>query len=108
MLISGLGASPSIATVNDLMLPRARATASAVFLLIMSFIGQALGPYFAGYISDTIMASGVSGAEALRQSMLWSLLAPLAGLALLLVALRSVETDEASLLERARGLGEHV
>lgn len=40
----------AIATVNDLVLPRMRATAGATFLLGMTLIGLALGPYLTGKV----------------------------------------------------------
>ena len=44
----GVGAS----TVQDLVLPRMRATASAAYLLVVTFIGLAMGPYTIGKFSD--------------------------------------------------------
>ena len=44
----GVGAS----TVQDLVLPRMRATASAAYLLVITFIGLAMGPYTIGKLSD--------------------------------------------------------
>ena len=44
----GAGAS----TVQDLVLPRMRAVASAFYLLVLTFVGLALGPYTVGQLSD--------------------------------------------------------
>ena len=107
-LMGAMGYSPGVSTVNDLVLPRARATASAFYFLINAFIGGALGPYFIGYISDAFLVMGATEGEALRQSMLWSLLTPLVGMSLVFIGLRHIEADEKSLLERARALGEKV
>ena len=42
---------PGASTVQDLVLPRMRATASAAYLLVVTFIGLALGPYTIGRLS---------------------------------------------------------
>jgi hypothetical protein len=44
-----LGAGAS--TVQDLVLPRMRATASAAYLFLLTFVGLALGPYTVGRLS---------------------------------------------------------
>ena len=46
-----LGAGSS--TVQDLVLPHMRARASAVFLLFVTLVGLALGPYVVGRLSDS-------------------------------------------------------
>ncbi len=45
-----IGAAAS--TVNDLVMPRMRALASAYYILMNTFIGLALGPYGIGRLSD--------------------------------------------------------
>ncbi|MEN8185238.1 MAG: MFS transporter, partial [Myxococcota bacterium] len=90
----GVGAS----TIQDLVLPRMRATASAFYLLIVTFIGLALGPYTIGKLSDSF--------GSLRLAMLTSLVANVLAVAFLLRAARSLERDEAGRLERAREAGE--
>lgn len=107
-LAIAMGHGPLVATVNDLVLPRARATTSAFSLMVATFIGVALGPYVIGHISDVITTSGVSEGEALRQAMLWSLLLPVIGLVLVVQALQHVESDEGSILTRAQLLGEKI
>ncbi|MBD3648473.1 MAG: MFS transporter [Pseudomonadales bacterium] len=96
------------ATVNDLVMPRMRAIASAFYILMITFIGLALGPYMIGQISDTIVANGDSAAEALREGMLWSLCMYALALAMLVMAALSVGKDEMTRLDRARALGEEV
>lgn len=91
-----LGAGAS--TVQDLVLPRMRASASAFYLLVITFIGLALGPYTVGQISD------VTGD--LRTGLLCAFVANGVAVACLLMALRHLGRDEASVLERARGAGE--
>ncbi len=97
---------PAATTVNDLVMPRMRATASAFYILTVTFVGLALGPYTIGRLSDALEAGGQTDAEALRSAMLLGLLAILATVALLLLACRHLERDEASRLERARAAGE--
>jgi fucose permease len=48
--VSSAWSGAAIATINDLVLPRMRATAGATFLLGMTLVGLALGPYTVGKI----------------------------------------------------------
>lgn len=90
----GAGAS----TVQDLVLPRMRAVASAFYLLVITFIGLALGPYTIGQLSDSL--------GDLAQAMRLGLLANGLALGFLLLAMRHLATDEATLRDRARAAGE--
>jgi MFS family permease len=90
----GAGAS----TVQDLVLPRMRAVASAFYILVITFVGLALGPYTVGAISDAM--------GDLTQGLRWSLLISVFAVTFLVLALRHLERDEASLHDRARGAGE--
>jgi MFS family permease len=90
----GIGAS----TIQDLVLPRMRALASAFYLLLLTFIGLALGPYTIGALSDQLGDL----AMAMRIALLVNLFA--AGLLLLLRG--TLVRDEETLLERARAAGE--
>jgi MFS family permease len=90
----GVGA----ATVQDLVLPRMRATTSAFYILIITFIGFALGPYSLGKLSDAVGDLGL----ALRLGFAANGLA----LVFLLLAMRHLARDEASVRERARLAGE--
>ena len=100
-----IGAAAS--TVNDLVMPRMRAIASA-FYVLMATVGLAVGPYTVGEISDVLTGTGMVPGEALR----WSLLLSLSFLAIpgiLLLLLRGeLIPAEASRLERARAAGEPV
>ncbi len=62
------------------------------------FIGLALGPYTIGQLSDAF--------GDLRTAMMAGLLANAAAAALLLLGVRRLAADEASLLDRARAAGE--
>ncbi|HJQ84156.1 MAG TPA: MFS transporter [Candidatus Binatia bacterium] len=92
---SWLGAGAS--TVQDLVLPRMRAIASAAYLLVLTFIGLALGPYVVGRLSV---------AYGLRNAMLIGLSANVVALLLAALASRHLARDEATRLERARAAGE--
>ncbi len=48
---------PAIATTHGLLDSRTRASGSALFLLVIHFVGQGLGPPAIGFASDTIAAS---------------------------------------------------
>lgn len=74
---------PVLSAVQHLVVPAARSTASALFLLINNLIGLGGGIYALGALSDFL--TPIYGDEALRYSMLYGL--SLYGLAALLMAL---------------------
>jgi len=105
-LVAPMWIGPAAGTLNDLVLPRMRALASAFYIMMITFIGLALGPYLIGYVSDVIASTGVDPANALRQAMIYSLFTfVIAGIAIVM-ALRFLPTDEATRLERAKTAGE--
>jgi MFS family permease len=95
---SALGAAA--ATMQDLVLPRMRGTATATFFLATTLIGLALGPYMAGQVS------AVTGS--LSTGVLSLLVAAPIGVTMLVIAYRTVPEAERTLLERARAAGEKV
>ena len=97
-----------ISTVNDLVLPRMRATASAWYILMNTFVGLALGPYAIGQLSDALVAGGAGSGGALQVAMASSLGVYALSVLFLLLALPWLARDEASRLERARSAGEPV
>ena len=99
----GSGAS----TINDLVMPRMRATASAYYVLMNTFVGLALGPYLMGQISDVYIHAAIPAGEALRSAMTWGLLMFAFSAAFLLLALKYLAADESSRLSRAAALGEN-
>ena len=101
-----LGSAAS--AVNELVMPRMRAIASAFYILLLTFIGLALGPYSIGEISDSLAGNGAGQAEALRGAMLWSLSMLAVGALFLALASRFLPAEEASRLDRARAAGELV
>jgi MFS family permease len=90
----GAGAS----TVQDLVLPRMRGAASAAYLLVVTFIGLALGPYTIGFLSVFF--------GNLRNAMLSAISVNVLALGFAILAARHLEKDESSRLERAREAGE--
>lgn len=95
---TALWLGPGASTVQDLVLPRMRAVASAAFLLVVTLLGLALGPYTVGRLS---MATGD-----LRVALSWGLLSNVVAFFLLLAASRPLAESEGTLLERARAAGE--
>lgn len=82
---------PVLSAVQHLVVPAARATASALFLLINNLIGLGGGIYALGALSRAL--TPVYGAEALRWSMLWALALYLLAALLLALAGRSLRRD---------------
>ena len=100
------GIPPS--TAADLVLPRMRAVSGAYYILINTFIGLALGPYFMGQLSDSFMAGGMDQAAALQTAIATAMGIFALTLVLLTLAWRHLPKDEASRLDRARALGEDI
>ena len=99
-----IGAAAS--TVNDLVMPRMRALASAYYILMNTFIGLALGPYLIGQVSDIYIKQGMNDGDALRYAIMWGLVMFVFSLVFLVLTLKYLGPDEASRLDRARALGE--
>jgi hypothetical protein len=91
---------PGASTIQDLVLPRMRAVASASYLLAVTFIGLALGPYSVGRMS---VAFGD-----LRTAMIAAMAANLLAIVFLVLAMRSLPQAEATRIERARDAGEVI
>ena len=88
------------ATISDLVLPRMRGRSTAVYILTITLLGLALGPFAVGLISD---ATGD-----LRVGLERVLVMNLVGVTLIMLAARSLEKDEATILERAEAAGESL
>ena len=82
---------PVVTAVQHLVEPRSRATASSLFLLINNLIGLGGGIYFLGALSDLLQP--VYGAEALRYSMLYSLLLYFVAAGLMALAAKPLRHD---------------
>jgi MFS family permease len=88
----------AVATLQDLVLPRMRATAGATYVLGTTLIGLALGPYFAGKMS-VLTGSLSTGIFCLYIVPPFTLLG-------LWLASRRLGELEATKVERARAAGE--
>ena len=97
---NGMWLGAAVSTVQDLVLPRMRAVASAVYLLMLTFVGLAMGPYTVGRVSE---ATGDLGG-AIETAMI----ANVAAVVVLAAAGRLVAADRDSLIDRARAAGETV
>jgi MFS family permease len=91
---------PCAASIQDLVLPRMRGTATAVFFLGTTVLGLGVGPYVVGLVSDVT--------HDLRFAMTSTLLALPLIVICVVIAARSVPALEASLLVRAQAAGEAV
>jgi MFS family permease len=90
----------AVATLQDLVLPRMRATAGATYILGTTMIGLALGPYYAGKMS-VLTGSLPTGIAALY------LMPPLTLIGLW-IGSRHIARLEATKVERARAEGEPI
>ena len=107
-LVSPLWLGAGASAVNELVLPRLRALASAFYLLVITFIGLALGPYTMGKLSDVFARGGADPGIALRDAMSLGMgMFAVSALALWLAS-RFLPGEEASRIERARAAGELV
>lgn len=86
--VSSAWIGAGIATVHDLVPPRLRGTAGAAYLLVVTFIGLALGPYLVGKLSVLL---GSLGAALMAGALIGDSLA----LLFLLLAARSLPADQA-------------
>jgi MFS family permease len=105
-LVSPLWLGAGATAVNELVLPRLRALASAFYLLLITFIGLALGPYTVGRLSDSFAQGGADPGEALRDAMGIGLGMLVVSAVALLLAGRFLPAEEKNRLERARAAGE--
>ena len=96
-LFSSMWIGAGASTLQDLMLPRMRAVASAAYLLAITFIGLALGPYTIGRLSEAID---------LQTGMLAGLSVNAVAFVAALLAARNLASDEATRVARARAAGE--
>ncbi|MGH1469748.1 MAG: spinster family MFS transporter [Cellvibrionaceae bacterium] len=101
MFFSPMYIGPATSTVNDLVLPHMRATVSALYLMMMTFIGLALGPYVMGATSALIEAGGTDSATALREGILWGYVMLIVAGVLILAACKTIKGDHARIKEIA-------
>jgi len=98
-VLTAMWIGPGASTVQDLVLPRMRASASAAYLLVVTFIGLALGPYAIGRLSVAL--------GDLRSAMAFGLIVNLAAVFFLWRAMRNLQRDQETMRARARAAGEH-
>ena len=90
----GVGGS----TVTDLVLPRMRGRAAAVYILTVTLLGLAFGPFTVGLVSD------LTGE--LRNGLMAALSGNVGAAILVAAAAAYLVDDERTLFERARAAGE--
>jgi MFS family permease len=94
MFFSPMYIGPAMSTVNDLVPPQMRGTASAIYLMMMTFIGLAMGPFTMGQISTAYAKSGMNVAEALRLGVCWGYLMLAVAFVLIVVACFTIRGDK--------------
>jgi MFS family permease len=99
-LFSSMWVGAAVATLQDVVLPRMRATAGATYILGTTMVGLALGPYFAGKVGDI--------AESLRVGVFALYIVPPFTVVALWIAGRRLAELEATKVERAREAGEPI
>ena len=99
-VLSALWVGAAVATLQDVVLPRMRATAGATYILGTTMVGLALGPYFAGKMADVF--------ESLRIGVFSLFIVPPFTVAALWIAGRHLAEIEASKVDRARAVGEPI
>jgi MFS family permease len=99
-MCGALWVGAAVATLQDLVLPRMRATAGATYILGTTMVGLALGPYFAGKVADVAQSLRI-GIFALYAMAPFTLLG-------LWYGAQRLAALEASRVERARAVGEAI
>lgn len=99
-VLSALWVGAAVATLQDVVLPRMRATAGATYILGTTMVGLALGPYFAGKMADVF--------QSLRMGVFCLFIVPPFTVAALWMVGRRLAELEATKVERAREAGEPI
>lgn len=97
-LFGSMWVGAAVATLQDMVLPRMRATAGATYVLGTTMVGLALGPYYAGKMADVLgsLSAGVFSLYAIPPFTLLGLW----------LGSRRIAALEATKLDRARAAGE--
>jgi predicted MFS family arabinose efflux permease len=96
-LLASLWYGPVYGTVQGLVRPQTRATASAVLLFIVNLIGLGLGPLGVGVLSDVLANGfGLGPGDGLRWSLILFSLMGLVASALFWLARRTIREEMAS------------
>jgi MFS family permease len=99
-VLSAAWVGAAVATLQDVVLPRMRATAGATYILGTTMVGLALGPYFAGKMADVF--------QSLRIGVFCLFIVPPFTVAALWIAGKRLAELEATKVVRAREAGEPV
>jgi MFS family permease len=99
-VFSSMWVGAAVATIQDVVLPRMRATAGATYILGTTMVGLALGPYYAGKMS-VVSGDLATGIFALYVVPPFTLVA-------LWIASRRIAELEATKVDRARASGEDI
>jgi len=94
MFFSPMYIGPATSTVNDLVPPQMRGTVSAVYLMMMTFIGLAMGPFTMGQISTVYAKAGMAVGPALRLGVMWGYLMMAVAFALIVFACFTINRDQ--------------
>jgi MFS family permease len=92
-VLGSLWIGPSYALVQSLSGPALRATAAAIFMMVVNIVGLGLGPYLTGLLSDALAVR--SGGQALALSLAVVTTASGLGVIHFVLAMRTVEADMA-------------
>jgi MFS family permease len=95
MFFSPMYIGPATSTVNDLVPPQMRGTVSAVYLMMMTFIGLAMGPFTMGQISTAYAKAGMAVGPALRTGVAWGYTMLFVAAILIIAACFTIKRDEA-------------
>ena len=102
--VSVMFSGPTYAMVQNLADPANRTTVAAIALLVMNFVGGALGPPFVGWVSD-LVGVGTQGGESIRVALLIALCANIPAALFYLIAARA---DAVRALSPSRHIGDDV
>ncbi|WP_372073654.1 MFS transporter [Tistrella mobilis] len=92
MMLQSIYYGPIFATVQSLVRPRSRATATAIFLFFANLIGLGLGPLSVGLLSDFLAPSLGSG-DAIRWALISTAVVFIVAAAAFLAARKSIHQD---------------
>jgi len=76
------GVAPVFASIQTIVHPRTRATASSALIFIINIVGLALGPLLLGLVSDALSSAGLQGGEGLRWALICAQLTGLVSIVL--------------------------
>jgi MFS family permease len=96
---------PAYSTVNDLVPPHMRGTASAICLMMVTFIGLAMGPFTMGLISTAYAKGGMAVGPALRLGVAWGHLLLIVTFVLIVIACFTIHRDSARVRSDSTAVG---